>query len=190
MWSVRENYIFATLLIYPLLAPSLLLEEAVIKTQTNTLNHYGTKIMYWPTHGSLSTFHTVSPQTQPVSISLSAVYCPPCSGLVKTLAYIFSVPKCFITASPPVTRSFIQKYLTSMCRVFSAADLPLFISARQDMLSWYTVSGPVVCPCAMRNRLMWMPWLHESDRATIVGWQSSQLKRKPIPRLLHLNYVN
>jgi hypothetical protein len=78
------------------------------------------------------------PSHHPISMLLSLLACPACIGLANTLAYIS----------------------------FSAPDLPLYISAMVDLLPWKTSIGPMSCPCAIRNLLIFIPWLRESENAT------------------------
>jgi hypothetical protein len=75
------------------------------------------------------------PLLHPISMSLSLLKCPACIGLVSTFAYMSSVPRCVTTAIPAQICSYIQQYSISVCRVFSAPDLPLSINAILDLLS-------------------------------------------------------
>ena len=105
--------------------------------------------------------------SQFVSCFRSLTNCAPWVGLVITFAGpMISVARCTMMISFVSTLSFVQKCLMAMCLVLLLVLLPLSIRDMQDMLSWYTVDGPCVYPCAIRKFLRCNSMLAESDVAT------------------------
>ena len=102
----------------------------------------------------------------PVSILTFLSCCPPRKDFVSTFASHLFRALMFHDLALLSTRSFTQKYLVLIWRVFSAANRPRVFSAIQLKSSWYSPTGFMSYPWATSRFHTFNPWLHDYDSTT------------------------